>query len=223
MVHVLWLHLLSACGIPSTVPEPVPESRAAGGQLIPPPAAERPSEVRTLPPGALGVLVRAGHHHHVVFPAAEMVGRGLTREEQLAAYGGTPPEWFVSSSAELVLFDSEGDLARLPPLALKMQFWCENDGGIQFRPQVELPEVPTTPRPLVVVPGTSLEDPCCDAPDPRNGVVAFVRVGQPRPETAPMLRARPLDLPPEELEESCVYLITPRTPEGGAALACCMP
>tara|TARA_Y100001972_G_C7644287_1_gene323686 strand:+ start:280 stop:912 length:633 start_codon:yes stop_codon:yes gene_type:complete len=45
----------------------------------------------------------------------------------------------IPFDGELQLFDSKGELITLHgKQTFKMQFWCENDGGIQFRPTLEL-------------------------------------------------------------------------------------
>lgn len=56
----------------------------------------------------------------------------------------------VTIKGELVLFDRSGVVHRFTAKPFTMRFWCENDGGYQVRPELELSV--TLPRALVPQP-----------------------------------------------------------------------
>lgn len=135
---------------PLPVPEPTPE-----------PAPVAPVSI---PMAATGVLVQRDDGFHVVFPVEEVPG--FDREFETRpddAYEALRPAP-TSVEGELVLFDAHGEIGHLPAPPIETRFWCENDGGTQFRPEGRLSELPTLSRPLEVLPDG-------------EGIVAFVRVG----------------------------------------------
>ena len=90
-----------------------------------------------LPPGAVGVvylLRKTGGalFLRLVFPEAAVKDR-----ERIAKAGGGVR---VRIDGALHLFDADGTLGELPEgLAATTTMWCHNDGGEQYRPELELP------------------------------------------------------------------------------------
>jgi hypothetical protein len=88
--------------------------------------------------GSVGVVYNAaakdgGYALRVVFPAS--TAPGLDDWSRGKDYKETTP---VAIEGDLVLFDDKGQLARVPATAAAARFWCENDGGSQFRPELTL-------------------------------------------------------------------------------------
>lgn len=89
--------------------------------------------------GAVGAIYLIGETKDsvdlkLVFPAKQVLG--YPDNFYGARYGDTAP---VTAKGKMVLFDGKGPLFtinKLPPLILA--FWCENDGGTQFRPEARL-------------------------------------------------------------------------------------
>lgn len=97
--------------------------------------AEAPPVLEILP-GAVGVAYRVSSDAEwttvdVVFPASTVKnpGGGWIERGETATKG----PGYVRGA--VVLFDARGRLIELPSSkGLKMVFWCENDGGQQYRP-----------------------------------------------------------------------------------------
>lgn len=89
--------------------------------------------------GAVGAIYVTGETKDsielkLVFPADQVTG--YPQNFYGARIEDTAP---VKARGKMILFDGKGPLAtlgKLPPLMLT--FWCENDGGTQFRPEARL-------------------------------------------------------------------------------------
>lgn len=134
----------------------VPRARASArlaalAVLLASPAARAGEGVRrglTLRDGAIGVayVVRQGPDRIVlrlVFPDRALRGTLPDLADLKSTARIAPPR-------RLELFDDRGVLGQLPgPPALVYRFWCENDGGAQWRPEVTLTIAPDAlARPL---------------------------------------------------------------------------
>lgn len=93
----------------------------------------------TLENGSVGAVYVTGHTKDtvelkIVFPVDQIPG--YPGNFYGAGYKDTAP---VAAKGKLIFFDGKGPLftlKKVPPL--KLVFWCENDGGTQFRPEAKL-------------------------------------------------------------------------------------
>jgi hypothetical protein len=101
-----------------------------------PVAAEAPAGLQ---PGDVGaLLLEAESGDSVTFRLVMPNVRGI--EPSSYDYDHVEP---VALSGTVVLFDHDGPLARLEsPPEFQLRFWCENDGGVQFRAEARV----TVPR-----------------------------------------------------------------------------
>lgn len=105
------------------------------------------AQTLTVPPGSVGVVYdgpveKGGRTLRVVFPGA--VASGLDAWAAGKTLSATAP---VVLDGDLILFDGQGVLTQIPsPGNATVRFWCENDGGARFRPELK-----------VVVPDASLK------------------------------------------------------------------
>ena len=183
-----WLLMLS-CGSSEPVAEapvenPVEPTPAPEPVSVPVP---EPAQSRLLPVGAVGVVTQEPDgSFQVVFPRAEMPGFEMHPAELEASKKNpfafpelaAPP---ILPEADLVMFDTKGDLGTLTGARFVGMRWCENDGGLQYRPEYWTRELTTT-RPPTMLPSSDLRQHSPDpmggtVPRPGAGVVAFVRVG----------------------------------------------
>ncbi len=137
-------------------------------------AAEAPS-VR---PGSVGVLyvhsqTADSTDIEIALPADSVVQYPTSLRETVDYKAASPVEY----QGSITIFDQEGVIARLAlsdPMVLK--FWCENDGGMQFRPTLQATiENSVLARPLR--PQTEIQE-----------IAAFVAIDGPSSTIPPITR-----------------------------------
>ncbi len=67
--------------------------------------------------------------------ALSLVFPVTTLREELTAFPDREHAVSVQSAKRVQLFDDQGVVGDLPPFSLTVQQWCENDGGVHYRPQ----------------------------------------------------------------------------------------
>lgn len=101
----------------------------------------------SLSPDSIGVVYLTGESDkavdlRIVFPALQV----LNYPENFPGSGDYKATTLVSAAGQLILFDNKGPLATLKTIPeFRLTFWCENDGGMQFRPEAKM----TIPRSLL--------------------------------------------------------------------------
>lgn len=165
----MWIVFFVGCS-PTIKSEPVPPVVVAKPVKEPKPlpaiekplADEGPSVV--IPSGSTGVAVVDEAGLRITMPLNPEINHQLWTLYEAAKPGADPRKVELPSVAlkDLVVFDETGKRGELPPMALKPVFWCENDGGIQWRLEGTAPFPDASS--LKAVEGT-------------EGIVAFVRTG----------------------------------------------
>ncbi|MHB8872498.1 MAG: hypothetical protein ACYC8T_02320 [Myxococcaceae bacterium] len=77
-------------------------------------------------------LQKGGHELRIVFPGTVRPDLEGSYEEALKH---TEP---VAIDGDLVIFDGKGVIARVSSQPAILRFWCENDGGMQYRPELNV-------------------------------------------------------------------------------------
>ncbi len=116
-----------------------PSTLVLAGLLALPALAQSPA--LAVPVGSVGVAYLEASSEselgvRVVFAASTVPGLS-----DWSTGKGTAATAAIAIGGDLVLFDARGPLGRVPGGTAAARFWCENDGGVQFRAElaVKLP------------------------------------------------------------------------------------